>query len=43
LRVSARGGPDLRNVVTPVHLMADTSSGLMGQIVDWSDLALLHS
>jgi threonylcarbamoyladenosine tRNA methylthiotransferase MtaB len=43
LRVSARGGPDLRNVVTPVQLMADTSSGLMGQIVDWSDLALLHS
>jgi threonylcarbamoyladenosine tRNA methylthiotransferase MtaB len=43
LRVSARGGPGLRNVVTPVRLVAETSGGLMGQIVDWSDLALLLS
>ncbi len=34
LRVSARGGPGLRNVVTPVRLVADTPDGLLGHIVD---------
>ncbi len=33
LRVSAPGGPGLRNVVTPVRLVADTSGGLLGQIL----------
>ena len=33
LRVSAPGGPGLRNVVTPVRLVADMPSGLAGQIV----------
>jgi threonylcarbamoyladenosine tRNA methylthiotransferase MtaB len=33
LRVSARGGPGLRNAVTPVHLTADTPDGLLGHIV----------
>jgi threonylcarbamoyladenosine tRNA methylthiotransferase MtaB len=33
LRVSARGGPGLRNVVTPVRLVADTPDGLLGHIV----------
>jgi threonylcarbamoyladenosine tRNA methylthiotransferase MtaB len=35
LRVSARGGPGLRNVVTPVRLVADTPDGLLGHIVSW--------
>jgi hypothetical protein len=33
LRVSARSGPGLRNVITPVHLTADTPDGLLGHIV----------
>ncbi len=33
LRVSAPGSPGLRNVLTPVRLVADTTSGLAGQIV----------
>ena len=33
LRVSAPGGPGLRNVVTPVRLVTDMPSGLAGQIV----------
>ncbi len=33
LRVSAPGGPGLRNVVTPVRVVADTPGGLAGQIV----------
>jgi threonylcarbamoyladenosine tRNA methylthiotransferase MtaB len=33
LRVSAPGGPGLRNVVTPVRVVADTPGGLTGQIV----------
>lgn len=39
LRVSAWGGPGLRNVVTAVRLVADAPGGLMGQIV--SQAALL--
>jgi hypothetical protein len=34
LRVSAPGGPGLRNVVTPVRLVADTPGGLGGKIVN---------
>jgi threonylcarbamoyladenosine tRNA methylthiotransferase MtaB len=34
LRVSAPGGPGLRNVVTPVQLVAETPGGLMGTIRD---------
>lgn len=34
LRVSAPGGPGLRNAVTPVRLVADTPGGLTGEIVD---------
>ena len=33
LRISAPGGPGLRNVVTPVRLVADTPGGLTGEIV----------
>jgi threonylcarbamoyladenosine tRNA methylthiotransferase MtaB len=33
LRVSAPGGPSLRNVLTPVRLVADTPHGLAGEIV----------
>jgi threonylcarbamoyladenosine tRNA methylthiotransferase MtaB len=33
LRVSAPGGSNLRNVVTPVRLVADAPGGLTGQIV----------
>jgi hypothetical protein len=33
LRVSAPGGPGLRNVITPVQLVVDTPGGLEGQIV----------
>jgi threonylcarbamoyladenosine tRNA methylthiotransferase MtaB len=33
LRVLAQGGRNLRNAITPVHLVADTPSGLLGQIV----------
>jgi hypothetical protein len=33
LRVSAPGGPSLRNVLTPVRLVADTPHGLSGEIV----------
>jgi threonylcarbamoyladenosine tRNA methylthiotransferase MtaB len=33
LRVSASGGPGLRNVVTPVRLVADTPTGLAGEIL----------
>jgi threonylcarbamoyladenosine tRNA methylthiotransferase MtaB len=33
LRISAPGGPGLRNVVTPVRLVADTPGGLKGEIV----------
>jgi threonylcarbamoyladenosine tRNA methylthiotransferase MtaB len=33
LRISAPGGPDLHNVVTPVRLVADSPGGLTGQIV----------
>jgi threonylcarbamoyladenosine tRNA methylthiotransferase MtaB len=33
LRVIAPGGPDLRNVITPVRLTADTGAGLAGLIV----------
>jgi len=36
LRVSAPGGPGLRNVVTPVRLVADTPGGLTGDIVGHS-------
>ena len=32
LRVLAPGGPGLRNVVTPVRLVADTPQGLVGQL-----------
>jgi threonylcarbamoyladenosine tRNA methylthiotransferase MtaB len=32
LRVSAPGGPGLRNVVTPVRLVADTPGGLVGEL-----------
>jgi len=34
LRVSAPGGPGLRNVVTPVRLLADTPGGLAGEMLD---------
>jgi threonylcarbamoyladenosine tRNA methylthiotransferase MtaB len=33
LRISAPGGPGLRNLVTPVRLVADTPGGLAGEIV----------
>ena len=33
LRVSAPGGANLRNVITPVRLVADTPGGLVGEIV----------
>ena len=33
LRVSALGGPELRNVITPVRLVADTAGGLAGEIL----------
>jgi threonylcarbamoyladenosine tRNA methylthiotransferase MtaB len=33
LRVSAPGGPDLRNVITPVRLVADAAGGLAGEIL----------
>jgi threonylcarbamoyladenosine tRNA methylthiotransferase MtaB len=33
LRVSAPGEPCLRNILTPVHLTADTPDGLLGHIV----------
>jgi threonylcarbamoyladenosine tRNA methylthiotransferase MtaB len=33
LRVSAAGGPELRNVVSPVRMVADTAGGLRGEIV----------
>jgi threonylcarbamoyladenosine tRNA methylthiotransferase MtaB len=33
LRISAPGGPGLRNVVTPVRLVADSPVGLVGEIV----------
>jgi threonylcarbamoyladenosine tRNA methylthiotransferase MtaB len=32
LRISAPGGPGLRNVVTPVRLVADTPGGLTGEV-----------
>ncbi|UCC88750.1 MAG: tRNA (N(6)-L-threonylcarbamoyladenosine(37)-C(2))-methylthiotransferase MtaB [Anaerolineales bacterium] len=34
LRVSAPGGPDLRNAITTVRMVTDTSGGLTGYIVD---------
>ncbi len=34
LRVSAAGGPDLRNSIAPVRMVTDTSGGLTGYIVD---------
>jgi threonylcarbamoyladenosine tRNA methylthiotransferase MtaB len=34
LRVSAPGGPGLRNHITPVHLTAETDDGLLGRIVE---------
>jgi threonylcarbamoyladenosine tRNA methylthiotransferase MtaB len=40
LRVSAPGGPGLRNLVTHVRLVADTPSGLAGQIVGQAHSAL---
>jgi threonylcarbamoyladenosine tRNA methylthiotransferase MtaB len=33
LRVLAQGGPGLRNVITPVHLLTDGEDGLWGEIV----------
>lgn len=32
LRVSASGGPELRNVVSPVRMVADTPGGLRGEL-----------
>jgi threonylcarbamoyladenosine tRNA methylthiotransferase MtaB len=43
LRVSAPGGPGLRNVVTPVRLVADTPGGPMGQIVGETQAVLLET
>jgi tRNA A37 methylthiotransferase MiaB len=33
LRVSATGGPALRNVITPARLVADAGNGLRGEIL----------
>jgi threonylcarbamoyladenosine tRNA methylthiotransferase MtaB len=34
LRVSAPGGPGLRNNITPVHLMTEADDGLIGRIIE---------
>jgi len=39
VRVSAPGGPGLRNVITPVRLMAEMPGGLVGEIVGHTNQA----
>jgi threonylcarbamoyladenosine tRNA methylthiotransferase MtaB len=38
LRVSAPGGPGLRNIITPVHLTAEVDDGLLGRIIEQVEL-----